>query len=179
MAERKRSREADEALLRSQAARLNEAEPLLPISQALQQSIDARLGGDPGDALLDVDGLHGTRRSRRSPRASSRRGWRSSTRWTSSGSTRNGPATTRWRRSSSAGRPTRPTRSTSGRESSGCAPSQRGAARSRWRNSTKASGSASACSTSRRSARRVGRAASRRRGRSSPGCSVRPTGTSR
>ena len=56
MAKRKRSREADEALLRSQAARLNEAEPLLPISQALQQSIDARLGGDPGDALLDVDG---------------------------------------------------------------------------------------------------------------------------
>jgi hypothetical protein len=42
--------------LRTQADLYKEAEPLLPIAEALRDAINARLVGEKGEALIDVDG---------------------------------------------------------------------------------------------------------------------------
>ena len=42
--------------LRAQVALYAEAEPLLPIAEALRDAVNARLVGERGDALIDVDG---------------------------------------------------------------------------------------------------------------------------
>ena len=57
MARKKRADEVAElrARLRAQTDVVMEVEPLLPIAQALQEAIEARLQGEAGDSPLDVD----------------------------------------------------------------------------------------------------------------------------
>jgi hypothetical protein len=57
MAKKKAAEIAElQSRLRAQADLYMEAEPLLPIAEALRDAVNARLTGESGDALIDVDG---------------------------------------------------------------------------------------------------------------------------